>query len=112
MSSVLSKLVLILAILLVFKEGRSHNWALISNFIQQGYGQCMSLEQCHVQRGSGGKEKQEVGKMILRMVSRTVKASRPKSLAGHGCLGFLLSLPVPRQQTISESTVENSYKAP
>lgn len=65
-----------------------------------------------MQRGSGGKEKQEVGKMTLRMVSGTVKASRPKTLAGHGCLGFHLSLPGPGQQTIPESTVENSYKAP
>lgn len=59
-----------------------------------------------------GKVKQGMGKMTLRMVpSLEVKASRTKGPAGLGWLGFLLSSPVPGQQTIIESMEENYYKA-
>lgn len=104
-----SKSVPFQALLLISKEGRFHNWALTSNITQQEHGWCMSSGHCPVQPGWGGKVKQAVEEMILRMVPRTVKASRSKGPTGHGSLGCLLSSPVPGQQTTRESIQGNFY---
>lgn len=68
------------------KERRFHNWALISNFIQQRHEQCMSLGQYHVQCGSGGKEKQEVAKWFWEWFQEQWKLLDPRALLAMAAL--------------------------